>query len=172
MIVRTLLFFISVFVGANLVSAQEVEKYRIYDVLPGEKFAIPVESTQYPDILRDARHGSVAKFKYFFETQYRIRYQPSATFSGLDTIVLVSYHEDGSHEEATQLEGLLMRVNSTRAVDDHHVYSGMSPQSLAVTDNDDATNEFWISEIVHVSDGSATIADDQRSLRYVPAQDR
>lgn len=173
MLFRSLLTLFAVLL-VNLSSSlgQDLASYRIYEALPGERLSVQVESAEYPTVIRTAKNGSVAKYKFNFEEQYRIRYQSHEDFHGLDTVIVLAFQQVTASTRRPQLEGLVVQVKSVIAEDDYYLQpEGRSAMILDVMANDRSSSESWISDIVYVSSGAATISDDQTQIRWSSGDD-
>ncbi len=116
-------------------SGQQLNDYRVSKVFSGQNLEIIVDSDRYPVILGEPQHGTTYRFKYSYEDFYRLRYEPDAGFTGVDTLVLENFAEQGSSLRSS-FAGYVISVQSLVARPDYYAIRTGSIIELDILSND------------------------------------
>ncbi|MCB0686430.1 MAG: hypothetical protein KDC53_07890, partial [Saprospiraceae bacterium] len=167
--VRLLLVLITSFL-CSIGYGQSLKAYRTVKVLSGQSIDIPAESIGYPDFIRRPETGSVSKFKFGYEEVYRIRYTAPHSFVGVDTVIYKTSRKVFGIAKPF-FEGFVVEASPVIAQADYFaadLHAGSV--NLAVLQNDlSVDGNLLISKLSYVSNGSASISGDGRSIRFTPS---
>ncbi len=148
-------------------SAQIISNLRVYETLTDRTLNVEVASNEYPQILSYPTHGSVAKYKLNFESQYRLRYTPNPGFEGLDTVIFRTTRARGG-VPMPSFEGFIVVVEPIKTAPDYYTTTtDARGLHLPVLENDQTiSNELQLSKIAYVQNGKVTISEDGKSLIF------
>lgn len=151
--------------------AQELNSYRYLKNLSGEALDVLVETHEYPEILKEPAHGSIARYKINSDDQYRVRYRASSGFIGLDTVIYkVSRKSKGSVKP--YFEGFVVEVRKMLANDDYFIISENDQEVLLpVLSNDKSLGgEMQVTELSLISSGSAHVDAGGNGVVFTPGE--
>ncbi|NND07899.1 MAG: T9SS type A sorting domain-containing protein [Saprospiraceae bacterium] len=166
---RSLLILLIISAVSVCTSAQELSNYARVEVRAGEQLDIPVVSTKFPEFLKYPEHGTASKFKYGYESVFRIRYSAMVDFVGLDTIIYQTERTIGGRP-VPHFEGFIVQVRNMLATDDYYALSlDQQAIGLQVLANDESNlGDMVISELTYTSSGNAQITSDGQMITFTP----
>lgn len=150
------------------VSGQNLESYRVLQVLEDQTLEVFVPSIQRPTILASPQLGNLT-IEQADGYGYVLKYEHNRSI-GLDTIVVKAFKTD-VNGSLPSFEGYALEVKKVIAHDDYYVASNRYEQlSLDVLTNDESHDPITIREIAFVNNGSASIDPGGRNILFVPDQ--
>ncbi len=151
--------------------AQELNSYRYLKNLSGEALDVLVETHEYPEILKEPAHGSIARYKINSDDQYRVRYRASSGFIGLDTVIYKVIRKSKGTIKP-YFEGFVVEVRKMLANDDYFIISENDQEVfLPVLSNDKSLgDEIHITELSLISSGTAYVDPEGNGVVFTPGE--